>query len=212
MKDPKTIITLSDRFVEDQKKYPWLKMLLSAYEVMDRGIELAIEKEKKNRNTNLACKKGCANCCRTHKDIPLYPLELIGIYWYVIEKTHGSLRETLKKQLESHQKPICPFLIINSCSIYPLRPIACRQFNVFRQECYEGEDPYHTRRQDLLTPIKELLDKVFYIMLPFYGIQGNKEKHQAIKNNFLNAHVQNLHTINWKALSKRMIHYDYQNL
>lgn len=199
-------------FKHDMVRFPWLAMLFNAYEIIDKGVRVAIEKEKKRHKIELSCRQRCANCCKTHNDIPIYPLELAGIYWYVIEKITGSVRQNLKKQLASHKKPYCPFLVSESCSIYPVRPVACRQFNVFRKECSEGEDPYHTRRQDVLTPIKEFTDKAFMIMLPFYGITNEADKHRAIKNNLLHAHVQNLHSVNWKSLANRMDIFDYKNL
>lgn len=197
---------------QDKVRFPWLAMLLNAYEVIDNGVRIAIEREIKRYKIELSCRDGCSNCCKTHKDIPVYPLELAGIYWYVIEKVAGSLRHTLKRQLANHKKPLCPFLVNASCSIYPVRPIACRQFNVFRKECHEGEDPFHTRRQDVLTPIREYTDKAFLIMLPFYGIVSESDKHGFIKKDLLHAHAQNLHTINWKTLSIRMDDFDYKSL
>jgi len=199
-------------FENDKIRIPWLTMLLDAYETIDKGVVIAIAREEKRHNIELSCKKGCSNCCKTHKDIPVYPLELTGIYWYCIEKTTDSIRQTLKKQLDSHKKPACPFLVNESCSIYPVRPAACRQFNVFRMECKEGEDPYHTRRGDVLIPIKEYTDKAFFIMLPFYGITNEKDKNLAIKNNLIHAHVQNLHSIKWALLAARMDDFDFKNL
>lgn len=199
-------------FEHDKSRLGWLNMLLDAYEIIDRGVKIAIERQEKKHNIELSCKKGCSNCCKTHKDIPVYPLELIGIYWYSIEKMTAHVRQKLKKQLALHEKPDCPFLVDESCSIYPVRPVACRQFNVFRKECEEGEDPYHTRRGDVLNPIKDYTEKAFFMMLPFYGITKKEDKHLAIKNNLIHAHAQNLHSINWKLLASRMDDYDYKNL
>ena len=71
-------------FTKDETRYPWLKLLLDAYEIIDRGISAAIEREQKQGRT-LACTKGCSSCCASHQDIPVYPLELMGMSWYVIE-------------------------------------------------------------------------------------------------------------------------------
>ena len=49
----------------------------------------------------LACSNGCDICCR-QKDIPLYPHELVGLYWYASEKTSGPERDSLKNQLAAH--------------------------------------------------------------------------------------------------------------
>ena len=39
--------------------------------------------------------------------------------------------------------------------------------------CTEGEDAYHTRRPDVLTPIHDYADEAFDVLLPFYGIQNS---------------------------------------
>ncbi len=193
------------RFTEDEAKLPWLVILLDAYETFDRGIELALRREKRKQNRKPACKEGCGSCCSTHTDIPLYPLEMTGIYWYVLEKADPAVRRILKKNLEDHAPGgPCPFLINQACSIYPLRPAACRQFIVFGRPCGEGEDPYHTRRQDVLTPLQDFVNEAFYIMLPFYGITEEDEKAAAIKNNIIHARVRNLKTTDWKILAQRI--------
>lgn len=130
---------------------------------------------------------------------------MTGIYWYVIEKADLSIRQTLQKNLETHTPAgQCPFLLDQSCAIYPFRPAACRQFIVFNRPCSEGEDPYYTRRHDVLTPQQDFVNKAFYIMLPFYGITKEDEKAAAIKNNLIHARVRNLKTTDWKTLAQRI--------
>lgn len=189
------------RYPEEEAKFPWLPLILEAYAIIDKGVSSALKRAKKN-GFKLACKRGCANCCGTHTDIPLYPLEAVGIYWFCAEKLDRSFKERLKKQLSSHAgRPPCPFLIEDSCSIHPLRPIACRQFNVFGKPCAPGEDPFFTRREDVLTPIKDYTDRAFYTMLPFYGLSGEAERQQAVKNNYLHSLAVNLQTYDWKKLA-----------
>jgi Fe-S-cluster containining protein len=193
------------RFPEDEARYPWLSMLLEGLAVFDRGTTLGIQRARRKQNRPVACRAGCGNCCRTNTDIPVYPLELAGIYWYVIEKLQGPLREKLKAQLASHEgKPPCPFLIDNSCSIYPLRPGVCRLFVVFGRPCGPGEDAYHTRRQDVLTPLEEFKNQAFFVMLPFYGITKDEDRIQAIKNGLIHTRVRNLQECDWKNLAQKM--------
>ena len=142
-------------FKEDESRQAWLPLLLEANAIVDAGVSEAIHRDEKQGRT-LACHKGCAACCRSHTTIPVYPLELIGITWYAVEKITGPVREQLKQQLRDHKKgEPCPLLVDNVCSVHPLRPMACRQFNVFDKVCTEGEDAYYTRRQDVLTPIRD---------------------------------------------------------
>lgn len=209
MKEKKALKRLC--FKEEEKRFPWLPMLLDAYAVIDEGVSVAVNAEEKKRGLKLACKKGCNYCCGTHKDIPVYPLEMVGIYWFSIEKMDTPLRAVLKGQLLNFNKAKpCPFLIDGSCSVHPLRPIACRQFNVFNRPCGEGEDPFYTRRDDVLTPRQVYADRAFYTMLPFYGITDERAKAIAIKNKFIHTQVQVLQSCNWKELARRMDDFDFR--
>lgn len=193
------------RFPDEEARNTWLPMLLDAYEVIDRGIFLALQREKRKNQRRPVCSAGCGSCCSTHADIPLYPLEMTGIYWYILEKTDPAFRQALIEKLEgsSGQSP-CPFLSEKKCMIYPVRPMACRQFIVFNRPCSDGEDPYHTRRNDVLTPLQDFVDRAFYSMLPFYGITGDTDKEAAIKNRIIHSRVKNLKTTDWKPLAQRI--------
>ena len=197
------------RFPEDEKRLPWLPLLLEAYSIIDKGVALAIREEEERRRAKPACRKGCSTCCSTHRDIPVYPLEMVGIYWFTIEKLQAPLRTTLRDQLMLHSKERpCPFLIDGACSVHPLRPVACRQFNVFDRPCDEGEDPYYTRRADVLSPIRNYADRAFTVMLPFYGITDEKMKAEVVKNGLIHAHARVLQELNWKELARRMDDFD----
>jgi Fe-S-cluster containining protein len=195
-------------FPDEEKNLAWLKMLLDAYFIIDKGVAKAIEAEQR-KGKKLACTKGCAHCCSTHKDIPIYPLEIIGISWYATEKIKEPEREILKKQLYNFkQTDPCPFLIDTYCSIHPMRPISCRQFNVFGEPCKKGEDPYYTRREDVMNPVKKFVDQAFFIMLPFYGIKNEPERIKIIETGAFHKMVKELHTCNWKGLAEKMDRFD----
>lgn len=188
----------------EEKKLPWLSMLLDAYYIVDKGIAKAIETEEKNGKV-LACAQGCSNCCRTLRDIPIYPLELMGISWYVAGKMTGDLRDILKKQLKEYTRSDqCPFLINGACPIHPMRPMACRQFTVFGKQCEEGEDPYYTRNKDVLPPVKKYVDQAFFVMLPFHGVEKDTERIRAVERGDINRTVRVLQECNWKLLGERM--------
>jgi Fe-S-cluster containining protein len=193
--------TLSRRisFPEDEKKRPWLAMLLDAHAIADTGTAIAIRDEEKRRKTKLACAKGCGNCCAYQKDLPLYPHELVGIYWYVSEKMEVSVRNILKNRLADHTAGSpCPFLIDNSCSIHSVRPLGCRQFNVFNTPCAPNEDPYYTRRDDVLVPLPQYTDRVFVAVLPFYKMMQEGDSAAAIK--LIRSQIMNLQDFDWKKL------------
>lgn len=196
-------------FPVDDAVHSWLSMLLNAYHIVDKGVAEAIKKEKKRRNRKLACSKWCSSCCRTHQTIPVYPLELVGISWYATEKIIGPEREVLKNQLRSYKEgDPCPFLLQGSCLVHPMRPISCRQFIVFVKPCAEGEDPYYSRPEDVLPPIKKYVDQAFFIMLPFYGVKDESERLKVIQSRAVHKLVKLMQTCNWKSLADRMDDFD----
>ncbi|GAB4483298.1 MAG: YkgJ family cysteine cluster protein [Thermodesulfovibrionales bacterium] len=197
------------RFPEDEKKHSWLPLLLDAYSIVDQGVASAVSREKRRRRAELACRRGCDSCCRFQKDIPVYPLELVGIYWYVIEKMAGPARSEVREKLAAFRhEDACPFLVGSACSIHPLRPVGCRLFNVFGTSCEEGEDPFYTRRDDVLTPPPEITERAFRVMLPFYGYRDEKAQDAVIRNRLLHAEAQPIHSLTWQELGLRMDEYD----
>jgi Fe-S-cluster containining protein len=187
------------RFPEDEARLPWLPMLLDAYSLADTGVAIAVRDEEKKTKKKLACAKGCGNCCAHQKDLPLYPHELVGIYWYVSEKMPSPVRDVLRDRLaRSAAEPACPFLVENSCSIHPVRPVGCRQFNVFTAPCAPGEDPYYTRRHDVLTPPAEYTDRAFAAVLPLYNMKREGGIAEAIK--VVRSQIMNLRSFDWSKL------------
>ncbi len=192
-------------FPEEEEKSSWLAFLLDAYLAADTQVmdEIAAELSKKGRS--LACTKGCSTCCRTHITIPVYPLELLGIYWYSIDIVAGDKRQAMHDQLKSYEHGAgCPFLVEGACGIHPMRPLACRYFNVFGTPCGDGEDPFFSRRKDVLTPDEKQKNKVLSHMLPYHGITGRQDKKAAIKSDYLFQHVRNLQEVDWPKLATRM--------
>ena len=191
-------------FSEDAKIHSWLSMLLDAYYLVDRGIAEAVRTELR-KGRKLACSRGCSNCCRTHSTIPVYPAELVGLAWYVTEKLTGTVRELVKEQLRNYRdSDPCPFLVEGACSVHPMRPISCRQFNVFGTPCAEGEDPYYTRREDVLSPIRKYVDRAFFTMLPFYGVESEAQRWKIIESGAVHQVVKLMQTCNWKSLAEKM--------
>lgn len=186
------------RFPEDESRLTWLPLLLDAYALIDTGVAIAVRKGEKESNTTIACSRGCAVCCG-QKDIPVYPHELVGLYWYASEKLGAEDRQVLKKQLESHGAGSpCPFLVQNACLVHPVRPAACRWFNVFGAPCGPGEDPYYSRRGDVLVPIEDYTDRAFTAVLAFYGIKKGDDPTRSLRQ--VRSQIMNLQTYDWSKL------------
>ncbi len=187
------------RFPDDEKRLPWLPMLLDAYAIVDTGVAIAVRKIEKKRKKKLACTKGCGNCCVHQQDLPLYPHELVGIYWYASEKMTEPGRAILRARLANRPADAaCPFLVENACSIHIVRPAGCRQFNVFTSPCSPGEDPYYTRRDDVLTPEAAYTDRAFSVVLPFYRLDREKGLAEAIR--LVRSQIMNIRSYDWSRL------------
>jgi len=187
------------RFPEDELRLPWLPMLLDAYAIVDTGVAIAVRDEEKKRKRKLACTKGCGNCCVHQKDLPLYPHELVGIYWYASEKMSEPGRAILRARLaNTPADSACPFLVENACSIHLVRPVGCRQFNVVTSPCAPGEDPYYTRRDDVLSPPADYTDRAFGVVLPFYSLDRERGLAEAIR--LVRSQIMNLRSYDWSRL------------
>lgn len=201
---PKSASGLSRRvrFPEDEARLTWLPLLLDAYALIDTGVAIAVRNGEKERGTELACSRGCAVCCG-QKDVPVYPHELVGLYWYASEKLSLQDRRVLKEQLEHRQAGVpCPFLVQNACSVHPIRPAACRWFNIFGAPCGLGEDPYYTRRADVLVPIEDYTDRAFSAVLGFYNLKKNDDLTRSLR--LVRSRIMNLQTYDWSKLLQAM--------
>lgn len=188
-------------FPDDEARQPWLPLLLEIHHLTDQGVAAAIRRDGRK----LACGKGCASCCRSHVDIPVYPLELMGIAWYVVEKLDDALRPRVRDQLTGHRDlGGCPFLVDDACAIHPLRPMACRQFNVFTTVCVPGEDAYHTRRGDVLTPDARRKAEALREMLRHHGVKEGLERRRLVESGEVHRLAQSLREMRWESLAARM--------
>lgn len=191
-------------YPDDEATHQWLGYAFDAYHTADIGIWKGIEAEERKGRT-LACAKGCSACCRSHTTIPIFPLELLGLYWFVTARLGVDTRTRLKPQLAEHVKGRpCPFLLDGVCAVHPMRPLACRHFNVFGRVCSEGEDAYYTRREDVLTPLRSYQDAALEAMLPFHGLTDEAQKHQAMQAGHLQNQARVLQEIDWTNLADRL--------
>lgn len=166
-------------FPEDESRLPWLPALLDSLAIVDAGVAKAIAESQAANPRPLACEQGCHVCCG-QADVPLFPHEMIALYWYASEKVHDEKRTLLKGQLQADAKgKDCPFLVQGSCSVHAVRPISCRQFNVFSKPCAAGEDPYYTRNEDVLVPLPEYTARALMTVISLYNTKPATGTSQA---------------------------------
>lgn len=192
-------------YPEAEQAFSWLPMLLDAYYIADAGIQDQIKREIAKKKCRLACAKGCATCCKTHVTIPVYPLELVGLFWYLSDVIATDRKEAVLHLLsEFIPGRGCPFLVDEACAVHPMRPLACRFFNVFNTSCGPGEDPFFTRRNDVMTPDETIKDKALASLLPYHGISQRQERKAALRNGFFLRYVKNLQDINWPKVASQI--------
>lgn len=74
------------------------------------------------------CKNGCSNCCYMGVAVSDFEAEAISRFTGRIKATKGELMAYVEREggSEDYATVPCTFLIKGKCSIYPVRPIACR--------------------------------------------------------------------------------------
>jgi uncharacterized protein len=199
------------RYPEDEHRLEWLARLLDAYAVIDAGVVEALDKAA-GVGLSPACGKGCAACCA--QPIPVTPLEILGICWFVGEKLAVRTRQVVKRQLmaiNKNARTACPFLIGSVCAVHPLRPAVCRNYIVFGRACAPGEDVCATRPLDVMRPSSKAMREAFRVMLPYYGIKGAEALERALDEKLLYKKAVTLQGFDWSEALRDIAARDRKN-
>jgi hypothetical protein len=191
----------------DEDKYPWLSILLNTYHIYDVGLEIELEAEEKRRGLVVACRSGCCGCC-LRPSAPVTELEILGIWWFVIDRLENGVRTLVQERLLNHrQSAECPFLLQSRCAIYSVRPLACRILYVFGAPCKPDEVPVETRPDDIWTPSRDVGRKAAMAMLTYFGFTRTQDKVKAFDEGFIPANSRPMYELQWEslALAKREI-------
>lgn len=206
MKEPSKAKRPEERlaYPRDEARFPWLSALLAAYHVIDSGTALELAEEEGRRGARVACRRGCSACCFV-PTVPLSPLEVRGLCWYVTEKLAGVTRQTVRSQLRHHRDLAqCPFLAGTDCSVYTLRPHACRLLYVFGRPCGPDEEIERTRPRDIWTHSLNVARRAAFLVLPYYGIEGGREKAEAFEEGLILDISTPMHQLPWEELYDRL--------
>ncbi len=198
------------RFLDDERLHPWLTILVDVYNLAER-VNDELLAACKRRGLVVACSCGCDTCCRNQK-ILVTNLELSGITWYVMEKLDRELRQRLRVQLaKSIGAHGCPFLVDGVCSVYPVRPLTCRQFFVQCTPCTLDEDVSISRPQDIVRPTPESVIDISFRLLDFWQITKKKDKIAAVRDGFIYKNMFLLQGVDWQQLLLAMADRDKES-
>jgi Fe-S-cluster containining protein len=187
-----------ERYAQEER-YAWLTILLDSYAINDFELLKDIRREEKSRGEKIACHKGCFYCC-LKPDVPITRPELSGISWFITEIMNEDMRDKLRLRLRLHRKSLeCPLLLDEICSIYPVRPIACRIFLVYGNPCDKGEDIARTRKGDIHPPNREIARCVAMRLLDdqSFNLSGKGQKEKAFESGIILNSSRPMHHVDW---------------
>lgn len=183
-----------------ESNYNWLPDLLDAYHIVDAGVLVEIDSQERKTKRKIACNKGCYACC-LNSSVPINQVELMGMSWYMSEVIDDKIYDRVSKQLKCHtESTVCPFLLDEICSIYPVRPIACRMFFVYEKPCAEFEHVTETRPDDILhTSNVDVSWMVSQILMPHLGIRDKKVQREMFNDGYMLKNTRPIHTFDWNV-------------
>ncbi|MGK2927539.1 MAG: YkgJ family cysteine cluster protein [Lysobacterales bacterium] len=150
---------LKFRLVVPASEVPAESLLPTLHELSNRVAE-GVETQASERELKVSCRKGCGACCRQLVPVtPAEARLLAHIVSGLPDAAQAVIRERFRQTVQSlqdagleeramnyHKLPspevralvfeyfqlgiTCPFLEEESCSIHPLRPLACREYLV----------------------------------------------------------------------------------
>lgn len=81
----------------------------------------------------IACRKGCSDCCRMNVTISSMEAERLAQF---SGKSIRRIDHHIYHDLSQFAGVACPFLVENTCSVYEIRPYACRAHVSFDTTAY----------------------------------------------------------------------------
>jgi len=130
-------------------------------------------------------------------------LEILGVLWFVIHKQEDSVRALVLDRMINHKLSAeCPFLLQSRCSVYPVRPLACRILHVFGAPCKPDEIPVESRPDDIWIPSRDVGRNAAMAMLAYFGITRTQDKVRAFNEGFIPANSLPMSEVQWESLAR----------
>lgn len=156
-----------------ERSLPGASLILEGYALVDASVEAAVAAADR-AGRRLACDTGCDTCCR--QPIPVTPLEFLLLRTQVRFRVAPASRERLEVQLRTwlreEPSPLrrpCPFLLEGACTVYAVRPLACRRYLVLDRPCTPSEVCTQSRPEDMLIPARGALHAALALTFPWYA-------------------------------------------
>lgn len=182
------------RVREAAPRLPWLTALIEACSILDRGVARGVAASGRTPS----CCAGCHACCS--QLIPISTIETLGLRWFALSHLRGDMALAVGRALLAQRQEPCPFLVDGVCAVYPLRPLACREYIVFGSPCLAGERPDVSRPHDVL-PLPRIAQlQAFTVLLPFYGVMGSDAREAALQNRLVLRDTRLLQQLDWQGL------------
>ncbi|WP_022665534.1 YkgJ family cysteine cluster protein [Desulfospira joergensenii] len=107
-----------------------IRALLENYFALVRRVDEHVRNLETRYRENIACKKGCDDCCRF---LTLFPVEAFALAAAFAELAREE-REAVREACIDEER--CPLLLDHQCLLYPARPIICRThgFPIYMEE------------------------------------------------------------------------------
>jgi Fe-S-cluster containining protein len=95
-----------------------------AIETLQENASGFFDKINQKYPNDMKCKEGCSKCCYT--DISVFEVESTLIREWFEALNNDEKESLISKWNVKSPSGACTFLVDDSCSIYPVRPIICR--------------------------------------------------------------------------------------
>ncbi|PIE60846.1 MAG: zinc/iron-chelating domain-containing protein [Desulfobacterales bacterium] len=98
-----------------------LDQLFKNYNILIQRIDAHTRSIMDNLGANIACKKGCDDCCQF---LTLFPVEA-----FALSRAFAALSQHDRERVMSQARAgedACPLLVDHVCMVYQARPVICR--------------------------------------------------------------------------------------